>query len=263
MEFERKYYENESFWNTQQSKEDIQRIIDIAQLIPTDVMTLLDVGCGNGNFINYLLKEPKRFTRLHAVDRSLAALKYVKSNKTQASIIELPFSDVEFDLVSCLEVIEHLPGPVYAKGIEELARVANKYILISVPNNQDLEIGRTMCPNCKSIFNPDLHMRSFDMETMSKIFYDVGFVCENIKAIGCINDLWLPNLYLKSKKHCTNTNQWTFGITCPICGTTIPGKQENRTENTTTTRSTKDLLKLIWPKTTRYRWIVALYKKQI
>jgi SAM-dependent methyltransferase len=49
----------------------------------------------------------------------------------QASIYDLPFDDDEFDLVVCCEVLEHLELP--GKGLAEVARVADRRVLISTP----------------------------------------------------------------------------------------------------------------------------------
>lgn len=44
---------------------------------------------------------------------------------------QLPFADNSFDLVVCVEVLEHLVDP--AKGLRELARVGTRHLLLSVP----------------------------------------------------------------------------------------------------------------------------------
>jgi len=46
------------------------------------------------------------------------------------------FKDNEFDLVVCTEVLEHLEN--FHEMIDELFRVSNKYILISLPNCLDI-----------------------------------------------------------------------------------------------------------------------------
>ena len=51
----------------------------------------------------------------------------------QGNIYELPYEDNSFDVVLCLEVLEHLEYPERALKAE-LQRVARKYCIVSVPN---------------------------------------------------------------------------------------------------------------------------------
>ena len=52
---------------------------------------------------------------------------YLHANATR-----LPFRDGQFDLVVCVEVLEHLRDPL--AGLRELARVTSRHLLLSVPH---------------------------------------------------------------------------------------------------------------------------------
>jgi SAM-dependent methyltransferase len=43
----------------------------------------------------------------------------------------MPFADDEFELASAIEVLEHVPDPAHT--VAEMARVASKHLLVSVP----------------------------------------------------------------------------------------------------------------------------------
>ena len=43
----------------------------------------------------------------------------------------LPFGDGEFEVASAIEVLEHVPDPEHT--VAEMARVANRFLLVSVP----------------------------------------------------------------------------------------------------------------------------------
>lgn len=259
VDYQIEYYEIEDFWNGVPTESDLERIEKVSELIPPDVTSVLDVGCGNGIFINYLIDHPRKYSILHGVDRSLAALNFVKTEKTQASIENLPFTAGEFDLVACLEVLEHLPKPIYQQALTELTRVSSKYIIVAVPNKQNLELGQIGCPNCFTRFNPDLHLRSFSIEGLKELLVEHSFSCKKVEAICQVENYMMLSKILQWKsKYQHLGNKGSFKIICPICGATIPGNKNIAEENP---KSLKNLVKKAWPKTHRKRWLVALYEK--
>lgn len=75
--------------------------------------------------------------RWHAVDLSPSAarearLRHPEAAVSRASGQHLPFPLGTFDVVLCLEVLEHLPFPQQA--LQELARVGRGFVVLSVPN---------------------------------------------------------------------------------------------------------------------------------
>ena len=150
-DFKEKYYEQSIFWNQDylQNPAERERIQETISAIPSDTHSILDVGCGNGAFVNALVSTfPDKFDRITGLDISEEALKYVKSEKIHGAIIDLPFENESFDAVTCLEVLEHLPQEDFRKGILELQRVSRKHIIITVPNAQNLESSSVICPEC-------------------------------------------------------------------------------------------------------------------
>jgi SAM-dependent methyltransferase len=266
-DFEKLYYEEESFWQGEMLNdiENKERFRVTAELVPSTVKSLVDIGCGNGVFLNYLEKKNPHLD-LMGVDRSEMALKFVNSKKELAEIHDLPFSDHSYDCVSCLEVIEHLPLPIYRKSLSELARISKKYIIVSVPYNEKLEESHNQCPACKSIFNFELHLRSFDEQNMTELFDDLGFKCVILKKLNptqsfkghyVFRKFFYPKQFL----------MWKSPI-CPICGFIDQSNKINKTRQTLTTNRKRSILsyftkipKLFWPKEERYYWILAMYER--
>lgn len=219
--FEQEYYEHDGLWAPGAlSHHDDARVRIVTAAIPADVDSLLDVGCGNGLFLNYLVTSGRSFKRLHGVDRSLTALKYVEVESSQASIESLPFEDQSFDLVTCMEVIEHLPGDIYATALNELQRIARKYVLISVPHDQDLSIGQSRCVSCHCTFNHDYHMRSFDFASM-KTLLGSEFVCERVFPVGTERMLrpWAARTMERTKRALgVQPPAPPANTMCPMCG---------------------------------------------
>jgi SAM-dependent methyltransferase len=103
----------------------------------TGARRILDVGCGEG-FTMRELREGGVQAAMVGIDFSPAALAWnqahhmAQSPLNVADVQHLPFRDQCFDLVLCLEVLEHLPDS--ALGLRELLRVARDYVLVSVPH---------------------------------------------------------------------------------------------------------------------------------
>jgi 2-polyprenyl-3-methyl-5-hydroxy-6-metoxy-1,4-benzoquinol methylase len=98
--------------------------------------TLLDVGCGEGvlthkwaqsiagRVVGLDLDDPL----LHAEweQRKAPNLEYVVMKAEN-----LPFAENEFEVATAIEVLEHVPDPEHT--VAEMARVASKHLLVSVP----------------------------------------------------------------------------------------------------------------------------------
>jgi 2-polyprenyl-3-methyl-5-hydroxy-6-metoxy-1,4-benzoquinol methylase len=100
--------------------------------------SLLDVGCGEGVLTQRWAKAlaPRRVVGIDLDDPLLAAeweqrgepnLTYIAQRAEQ-----LPFADGEFEVVTAIEVLEHVPDPAHT--VAEMARSASSYVLVSVPH---------------------------------------------------------------------------------------------------------------------------------
>jgi len=112
--------------------EEIQRVTDD---LPGG-FKMLDLGCGVGHILTIA---PASFTKV-GVDYSHSSLKLARSQLHEPTALvngsgqALPFADNSFDLVTCLEVLEHLEDDETAVG--EISRVLKPggYLIASVPN---------------------------------------------------------------------------------------------------------------------------------
>jgi len=148
------------------SQDEIERIRATRELIPAEVKSVLDVGCGDGRIIRALSSSYKTV----GVDYAFSSIAQVEAKRIQGSSGSLPFRSNSFDLVLCCEVLEHLEDKLFLDTVSELMRVSRQYILISVPYRENLRRLLTKCPKCKHIFHIWGHCRSFSESKLDSVF---------------------------------------------------------------------------------------------
>lgn len=162
-----RYYEQNNFWRRYTLDVlTIEKIHKVLEIVPKDVRTIIDIGCGNGLITNELAEK----FQVVGVDRSRTALKYVKTLKICADVANICVHDKSFDLVFCSEVLEHLSDSVLNEAIMEMKRISNKYIFLTVPNNENLRVNFLKCPQCGFEFNVSYHQQSFNIERIKSMF---------------------------------------------------------------------------------------------
>lgn len=266
---ERAYYEQAELWEKdfQSIPVEEERISRTISLIPADVRTILDVGCGNGAFLNSLSDVYETV----GLDASSEALKHVHSKSVHGDISELPFDPESFDLLTCLEVLEHLPLDVFKKALSEIQRVAKKYILISVPNSEDLDYHLVICPECRCWYNPNRHVRSFNSQKLESLFG--RFVLSELHEIGPLEPRPQYNRLLYTAYRLRRGVLPPSTAICPQCGyqsSRSPASVSSQRSVSLgrsgglflgVTRLLKPIAKLIWRPQKRRRWLLALYMR--
>ena len=104
-------------------------------LAQTSAAQVLDAGCGEGFAMRQVLAHSG--AAVVGLDGSHGALQVASQLNQRRSfvagdLLELPFPSRSFDLVVCMEVLEHLDRP--DAGLAELCRVSRRWLLLSVPN---------------------------------------------------------------------------------------------------------------------------------
>lgn len=200
-----------SGWGDKLEENERERVSKIIEFIPEDIESILDVGCGDGRIINEL----KGFLRVVGLDFCESALKYVKTDKVLSSCDKIPFTRGEFDLVLLNEVLEHLPEKVYIETIREVCRLNPKFVIISVPYNQNLKGFLVKCSDCGCVYLPDAstctHVRSFNHDDIPDLFASY-YIIDRIDYCGyTYSD---PMLRLKHK---CDYYLFTNLARCPVC----------------------------------------------
>jgi SAM-dependent methyltransferase len=178
---------------------EIQRIADIMQLLPQG-QSVLDVGARDG-YVSMRLAE--QFEAVTALDLEKPQISRERIVCVQGDVTELQFPPNSFDVVVCVEVLEHIPSARLPRACQELVRVAKGHILIGVPFKQDIRVGRTTCSTCGGKNPPWGHVNTFDEGRLRKLFPGNGveamtFVGENVEHTNGISALlmdWAGNPY--------------------------------------------------------------------
>jgi len=105
----------------------------IAQCIPTSAKSLIDVGCGSGQFLKYINKQ-KQGMHLVGIDivanENVEGIIFHRSDVLKANLLE------RFDVVVCQAVIEHVPDlSKFVSQISELCSDDGKVFIMTLNNN--------------------------------------------------------------------------------------------------------------------------------
>lgn len=162
-------------------KEDLPRVQAVLSflqgIIPAaQCESLLDIGSGRGVFLFPLLREFPNLevTSLDILPHRVDLLQCIHDggiinlHPIQADICTWDAPDKSFDVVTMLEVLEHIPDPEAA--VRNAVRLARNYILVSVPSKPDE--------------NPE-HIHLFSNEDLQELFLCNG--CSKIKFMSVTN----------------------------------------------------------------------------
>jgi SAM-dependent methyltransferase len=256
--YSRSFFDTPELWDsaTWQNRDgDIERARLASDWLPGEVNSILDVGCGNGVFTNLL--QPNRFKV--GLDMSRVALEHITTPRVQADASGLPFAEHSFDASLSMEMLEHLPHAIYQSVLNELARVTRKYILITVPYNEELKYNMVICPQCLQPFHPYYHVRQYQRDVFPPLF---GIHIRLVRLEGVVQTkrqalpgLW--NIY-RAHQHRQGRN-FPRLVICPQCGYTAEKKTPSE-QNPSQGRLKRSSISHLWPKRGTFTWWMALYR---
>lgn len=157
-------------------------------LLPdTSGKTILEAGCGIGDFAIALDKKRSRYKKYMGLDISFANLNSARqiinslelnNNRMlliQSDIFNLPFKDDSLDILICAEVLEHLDD---IRAMREIGRVLKKggYNLITVPY-----LGKPV--------EEWGHLRHYDLAMLETLADDTGFFVQKVNIFGRFHEI--------------------------------------------------------------------------
>ena len=145
--------------------------------------SVLDVGCGEG-VLTYEWAKRLGDRRIVGIDLEDPALRTEWSRRRRENLeyraeeaTRLSFSSGEFDLAAAIEVLEHVPDP--EAPVAELARVAERWLLVSVPR-EPLWRGLNLARGAywRELGNTPGHLHHFSKRSFTTLLARYGTVEE-------------------------------------------------------------------------------------
>ena len=142
--------------------------------------TMLDVGSGRGVFLIPFMKEFPwvQVTGLDLLERRVTFLNeladggFSQLKAEQKDICSQPFPDDSFDIITMLEVLEHIPD--VDRAVMSAVRMAKKYVVVTVPSKPDN--------------NPE-HIHLLTKEKLTRLFNAAG--CTRLHYDGVEGHLFM------------------------------------------------------------------------
>jgi len=131
--------------------------------------TLLNIGAGNGYLEFQAQRRGFEVMSLDPDERTCARLVSAGVDARVGLIEDLPLESCSIDLVVATEVLEHLLPPTMHKGLGEISRVLTKggRLIGTVPYQENLVDGLTVCPDCRKVFHRRGHEQSFTVGSLA------------------------------------------------------------------------------------------------
>lgn len=200
----------QQFWHREKFNEVISRI--------GETETLLDFGCGPGAFLS-LLGQNRPKVRAVGVDIGSRQIQFAQEtvaaqhpdHRITFEILPpgppaLPFKNASFDVVTSIEVIEHIHPYLAYKVLEEAKRVLKPSgrLILTTPNYRSLwPLIEILLEKMSPVKYHDQHISKFTPNSLIKFVESAGFEIKSVKTIFVV----APFLASISRKLATGVNQ--------------------------------------------------------
>lgn len=149
--------------------------------------TAVDMGCGRGDLLQLLLD---RGYDAYGADQSQASVDAVNARfevnpRFHGAVVGgAALHDAIADTVFMLEVVEHMDDAALTEALGDARRVLKTggHLVLTTPNDEDLQAAKRMCPECGAVFHQMQHVRSWTAESLSQFLATLGFKRRSAKA---------------------------------------------------------------------------------
>lgn len=165
------------------------------------VPRILDFGCGTGSALSIL----NTVGTVHGVDKEKSALTFCRKNGfyrvRQITNEQLPYQNHFFDIITCLDVLEHISDDV--RALKKMRRVlkSDGYLIIFVP----------ACPYLWSELDVrSHHKRRYTYQRLYQVLQDSGFIIQKMSYFNYI--FFVPILIIRMLQKTSILSNVNWGI---------------------------------------------------
>jgi len=151
-------------------------LIAIDHLLPRDGV-IVDFGAGDGYLVRTMCE---RGLRAAAYEPSAGRMELLKARLADVEGFEGVVgyeTQRTFDVVIMSEVIEHILDEELDATLACVAKLTKPggILVVTTPNNENLELGMAYCPASNMLFHRWQHVRSFTVESLVELLARYGF----------------------------------------------------------------------------------------
>lgn len=191
---------------------------------------VLDAGCGKGRYLAIIKKHYPQ-ADLTGLDISAEMLKYVPSGirTVRSGILDMPFADEQFDVLICIEALEHVVR--IEQAVAELTRVlASGGTLVIIDKNKD-KLGALDMPSWEKWFGIEQLLQVMRTNGLEATAEFIGY--DNVAQPDGLFVCWVGQKNKTSQKSdlSTNSNSQYAGQTVSVPLNPPVLKQKHITHN--------------------------------
>ena len=144
--------------------------------------TVLDYGCGRGDFLELLVDRGYRAMGCDSSSESVASTASRLAGKPGflGAFASEGTPPQPAGTITLLEVVEHLPPEALPPFLRRAAGFleAGGRIVTTSPHREDLDGQKALCPECACLFHVSQHLARIDRESLARAAAAAGLVLE-------------------------------------------------------------------------------------
>ncbi|MCU1500261.1 MAG: hypothetical protein JWM47_4214 [Acidimicrobiales bacterium] len=176
--------------------------------------THLDFGAGSGHVMQLMMAQGYPVAGFDPSPERQTKLTRDIGGHPQFLGIEGFDSTTQYDVVLLMEVIEHILPHDYDTTLARVAAFVKPggLLVVSTPNNENLEQSQVFCPVSETLFHPWQHVRSFTSQSLALTLEAIGFRKDFLLLADFSNDAEMVD----ALKRYTATDTQRMALTAQI-----------------------------------------------